>query len=770
MIAVFRKHKKALMGALACAAVCVLLISGASTEIYFGPTLVPDEASPTPTSDGQGGGILYGPTLIPTGEEPTPEPTPGASVDPTPTPAPGGQSGILFGPTLKPTVKPNTEGGIFFGPTLSPVTPAPEDGNVSFRRRALMIYMVGSNLESKYNWHFASMDLKELIKGKIDTSSADVFLCAGGTRKWDLLDDSLGDGEVAYYQLTQDGLSRITEPRHISMGNPSTLSDFLNYCVKHSAADTFDLIMWDHGGGPVYGFGEDEAHLINFTSDSLSIAEMLSALDSSSFGPDRKLEFIGFSACLMGTVEVAAVFAPYARYMIASEDTFLAQGWDHASYGGDALARMSTTELLEHIIYQSVLQYRKNSNREILSVFDLSRAADVTVALNAVFSDPQQRLDNVSLHRLVNGIAAMEDPETYDLYDLYGFAEALDRAGIIPQQSAALRRALEKLIIYSERNPAAEGLSGCAFYFPLQSSSKKYVVEGQYADVSQRAALDQYGAYLVNYVRGLGAETGRALPNVMAMNMGSREDRSSQMPESQRQKDVRAANALLPVAEGILYQVPLDMVLDDFVRSYYTILERVGDTDTYRLVEQGHGLQLTDEGYLQVTLTSGIRMIRGGDDQPWQALPCIEAGRSNGVYCYYDAAVLYRQEKGSPANEMNGNIVVNAIYPDGMLDSLSPGTGDSMPVAVYQEAGPGACLMPVFRCKRLTLDADGNPLPFAFWDDAGSGQAYGTEFVVQSGGVQVAQLSCPGDGQYFVQICVVDAMDITYGTGLVPLN
>ncbi len=40
-------------------------------------------------------------------------------------------------------------------------------------------------------------------------------------------------------------------------------------------------------------------------------------------------EVIGFDACLMATLETAAILEPYANYLIASEETEPDSGWDY---------------------------------------------------------------------------------------------------------------------------------------------------------------------------------------------------------------------------------------------------------------------------------------------------------------------------------------------------------------------------------------------------------------------------------------------------------
>ena len=62
------------------------------------------------------------------------------------------------------------------------------------------------------------------------------------------------------------------------------------------------------------------AGILRLKMTHLSIEELENALDASPF-KDEKLEWLGFDACLMSSVEVAACIAPYSHYMVASQET-----------------------------------------------------------------------------------------------------------------------------------------------------------------------------------------------------------------------------------------------------------------------------------------------------------------------------------------------------------------------------------------------------------------------------------------------------------------
>lgn len=85
------------------------------------------------------------------------------------------------------------------------------------------------------------------------------------------------------------------------------------------------MILWNHGAGPVFGFGVDENY-----NDLLTLPEMQSALENSVGQSGQKLEWIGFDACLMSSLEVADVFSDYSNYLISSQETEPGWGWNYS--------------------------------------------------------------------------------------------------------------------------------------------------------------------------------------------------------------------------------------------------------------------------------------------------------------------------------------------------------------------------------------------------------------------------------------------------------
>ncbi|MEM3580060.1 MAG: clostripain-related cysteine peptidase [Candidatus Bathyarchaeia archaeon] len=103
-----------------------------------------------------------------------------------------------------------------------------------------------------------------------------------------------------------------TDKYELNMGDPKTLSWFIDFVVENYPADKYALILWDHGGnweGVCWDWTND---------DYLSIFEVREALASLPV----EISLLGFDACLMASIEVGYELSLTNRVnvMVASED------------------------------------------------------------------------------------------------------------------------------------------------------------------------------------------------------------------------------------------------------------------------------------------------------------------------------------------------------------------------------------------------------------------------------------------------------------------
>lgn len=189
----------------------------------------------------------------------------------------------------------------------------------------VMFYMIGTDLQSQYG--MAIKDIYELLEG-MEGNNINVVLETGGCSNWH--DKNFSNSVVERWYITSEPLTRLKDAGRVSMTDPKTLTDFIEYSADNFPANRYILILWDHGGGSESGFGYDENYP---NSGSLSPDLLAKALgDVNVKGNNIKFDFIGFDACLMANVETAIALEPYADYLVASEETEPGEGWYHTNW------------------------------------------------------------------------------------------------------------------------------------------------------------------------------------------------------------------------------------------------------------------------------------------------------------------------------------------------------------------------------------------------------------------------------------------------------
>lgn len=180
--------------------------------------------------------------------------------------------------------------------------------------RTIMIYMVGSDLESG-NIGAGTLDLNGIDYSKQSSQNTKVILIAGGSKRWH--NNFIDLNSTSIYELTSSGYNIVKKQEVLNMGTPTVLQEFLDYGYNNYPSKKYDLVFWNHGLGAIGGEADELA------DDFLSLSEMREALNNSKFNKNNKLELVIFRTCLNGTLEVADTFKDYANYLVASQEVSL---------------------------------------------------------------------------------------------------------------------------------------------------------------------------------------------------------------------------------------------------------------------------------------------------------------------------------------------------------------------------------------------------------------------------------------------------------------
>lgn len=174
----------------------------------------------------------------------------------------------------------------------------------------IMVYMVGSNLESGYG-RYASADLLEMIRGyqKHSNVPANVVVTTGGANRdgWRSTKRSVID---------HNGKKVISDLGDQAMATPQALSDFVLWTQQQFPAEHYALILWNHGDG-TGGYGIDDSRPGN---SRLTLPQLKQTYQTIRAKRDIPLDIVVYDACLMGSIEVAEVTSSLATVMAASAD------------------------------------------------------------------------------------------------------------------------------------------------------------------------------------------------------------------------------------------------------------------------------------------------------------------------------------------------------------------------------------------------------------------------------------------------------------------
>lgn len=228
----------------------------------------------------------------------------------------------------------------------------------------VLVYMNGSDLET--DDAEATTDLSEMVAAG-SSDKVNVIVETMGTKRWDSK-FGISSQTAQRYKVTGSGLKLVQDRvGNVNCGSASDLTDFIKWGVKNYPADRYILLFWDHGGGPVYGFGYDDK---TQNEDSLTIAEMQKALRDAG----TVFDFIGMDCCIMSGIEICCAMYDFCDYMILSEDFESGEGWYYTDWLKALYQNSSipTEELGKKIVDGMVKVNDRQGENAILAVIDES--------------------------------------------------------------------------------------------------------------------------------------------------------------------------------------------------------------------------------------------------------------------------------------------------------------------------------------------------------------------------------------------------------------
>ncbi len=319
----------------------------------------------------------------------------------------------------------------------------------------ILIYMVGSNLESANG--LGTTDLHEIgaaIKANDPGAATKIIVETGGSKSWGK-DFPIDPDKIGRYEVGADEVILKEEHEVVNMSKPDTLANFIKWGMTAYPADRYGLILWNHGGGTMRGFGADEL----FSGSMMRLQQLKQALESSG----AHFAFVGFDACLMGTVETAYMLSPFADYMIASEEMEPGNGWDYTNWVDMLMKdpKTSVEDFGKQIIDDFAASNEKSGDVYTLSLIDLGKIGELYNALLS-YADTQNKAIVEGKYSDISKARSDARSFGHNKYEQVDIIDFVDKAGLDGKDE--IKKAIEDSVSYFKTN--MKGANGIAMYYP----------------------------------------------------------------------------------------------------------------------------------------------------------------------------------------------------------------------------------------------------------------------------------------------------------------
>ncbi len=506
-------------------------------------------------------------------------------------------------------------------------------------KRTIMIYMIGSDLESK---HFAaSRDIDEIIDASKRFSDINILIYTGGTKNWH--HEDIPNDKQALFLINDGNLEKIDEfSLSDSMLDYKNLTYLLKYGHDNYDTEYYDLILWDHGAGPIYGYGYDEYHNL----DSMSLLDIKKALSESPFNGTNKLELIGFDACLMSTVEVAYVLSDYANYMVASQEFEPSAGWDY-SFLEKVDSNTNSIEFGNSIVNSYYKYYSNKSyiNGISLSLLKLNKVESVEKTLNELFNaiDEDILIDFSLISRTRSNSKSFgkvnESEYYYDLVDIYDLIDKLPKK--YNEYIDKLKNVLSDFIVNTKTD--LDETNGVSIYFPYDNKK----------EIKENIELYNKLAFAESYSKFIS-------------------DFSNKLVEQKEYGWDLSQSNIESIKDGVVSITLSDDVINNYSKISYIVFERYQDNYFMPIF---NGKDIDINGNIVSTNVTNKALVAKDKEGNEMYLTSIQTIKGKSFVKYYIPGTLSKMDRNTLDFEMVAvylEFIIDDEHPNGYVGTILP--------------------------------------------------------------------------------------------------
>lgn len=315
--------------------------------------------------------------------------------------------------------------------------------------------------------------------------------------------DQGGDVGAARYLLQKSSdPSQISSPKvgdlgSMNMSDPDQLADFIKWGVQSYPAEHYMVVISDHGNG-WKGAVQDVSH-----NGWMTPGMIREGFEKAQAATGKKIDVLGMDACLMASTEYAHEMKDCADYLVLSEQTEGADGWNYSRIlNSEMLNNLKSMQMMKINVDPRELAVMGVSSAELrqdtlptMSAIDTSKVP----ALTAAVSDLGKAIVASDTPGSVILDAARSSESFYGYKDLGDFTKNLQQGSAsdaIKEAAAKTSVALKDAVIAEQHSDTYPGATGLTIEVPtwggVQSgyTDLKFDRDSQWSQALQKVTSD----------------------------------------------------------------------------------------------------------------------------------------------------------------------------------------------------------------------------------------------------------------------------------------
>ena len=385
--------------------------------------------------------------------------------------------------------------GLTFGCQQAPIqsmnsltNPALQDfSTYRAKTSAKWTIMVHMGAENNLN-EFGFKDMDEMASGLNTKNIKDLNVI--------VLYDGMQKGDSQVFKLKPGGRDKVddkgaiipTSTHEVDSGSPKVANDFMQWAIKTYPAEHYMFDIWDHGAGifktaasstklkgwnGMFGSPASQSPTASFGYDDngthMNTRDLTNILGAAAKTAGKKIDILGFDACLMGHLEIAYQVKDSVNILVGSEELEPGDGWDYKAW----LSKINSTDLSAASVATTLVttygQFYNGGQDATLSATDINAVAtNLVPALNNLADVLQKTLPGKkdAIGKARDAAQTFYNKNCRDIGSVINNIKKANISTEVNTAATAVLNAYKPVVLKEVHATSQKSATGMVMYFP----------------------------------------------------------------------------------------------------------------------------------------------------------------------------------------------------------------------------------------------------------------------------------------------------------------